>query len=501
MNYSANKAPPRGTSDHDHATVDVLIVGTGFAGLGMGMKLKRQGDMTFHILERESDVGGTWRDNVYPGVACDVPAPLYSFSFKPNPNWSALFAPGPEIQNYLRDCARDEGLLEHISFNTPMTDARWDAEAELWVVKSEDQIFKAKYFISALGHLSDFELPQLPGLNTFKGDIFHSAAWRDDVSLAGKRVGVIGSGASAIQIVPEVAKVAETLVVFQRSPAYVRPRPVLAFNEEDRRTFNRSPSELAALRERLFWYIEQAFVQRLGVPQFIEEATANALRHLEKQVADPALRKKLTPNYAIGCKRVLTSNDYYPSLTQPHVHVEPYAAASLSETEVISAAGNRFELDAVVFATGFEAIEPPHAELIHSGAGTSLAKRWEQGMQAYASTTVSGYPNLFIINGPNTASGHNSTLFMIESQIEYILGAFKYARDHQIKSLDVSLQAEEAYVKEMDALSEHTVFVSGGCHNWFVDPRSGRNTVKWPDFCYAFRDRNGTFSPNEFLTS
>lgn len=501
MSPSLSSPSSHALANAQDATVDVIIVGTGFAGLGMAIKLKRQGISSFRLLERDGEVGGTWRDNVYPGVACDVPAPLYSFSFRPNPNWSRLFAPGPEIQDYLKESARDEGLLEHIHFNTPMTDARWDAAESLWIVRSHERVFKARYLIAALGHLSDWELPKLPGLETFAGNIFHSAAWRDDVPLAGKRIGVIGSGASAIQIVPEMAKIAEKLVVFQRSPAYVRPRPVLAFNDEDRSTFKRSPGELAALRERLFWYIEQAFVQRLGVPHYIEEATANALRHLERQISDPTLREKLTPHYAIGCKRVLTSNDYYPSLAQPHVHVEPFAAASLTETGVVSAAGNSFDLDAVIFATGFEAIEPPHAELIHSNDGTSLAERWDRGMQAYASTTVSGYPNLFIVNGPNTASGHNSTLFMIESQIEYVLGALEYARDQHIDVLDVSFEAEKRYVAEMEAMSDHTVFVNGGCSNWFVDPRSGRNTVKWPDFCYAFRDRNGSFSPVDYVSA
>lgn len=501
MTATASATDRHPTAERRYPLVDVTIVGAGFAGLGMAIRLKRQGVMSFQVLERAADLGGTWRDNTYPGVACDVPSPFYSFSFKPNPDWSTLFAPGQEIQDYLQRCAAEEGLTDHLRFNAPMTDARWDATEKRWTVRSNDDIFESRYLIVAAGHLADWSLPDIPGLADYGGDVFHSAAWRNDVALEGKRVGVIGSGASAIQIVPEVAKIARELVVFQRSPAWVRPRPFMQLTEADRRAFKRSPQELAALRERLYWLLEQNFAARIAIPKFIEEAEANSLAHLERQIADPVLREKLTPHYAIGCKRVLNSNDFYPSLTQPHVHLEPHAAASFTPTGVVSAAGNSFELDAVVFATGFDAVRPHYAELVHSDAGAKLADQWTMGMQAYASTAVNGFPNMFIVNGPNTASGHSSSVFMIEVQIDYIMGALDYARDHQVQALEVKAEAEERYVDEIMSASEHTVFVNGGCHNWFVDPRSGRNTVKWPDFCYRFRDQYSEFSPAEYAAS
>lgn len=478
--------------------VEIIIVGSGFGGLGMGARLKQTRHDSFLILERADDVGGAWRDNTYPGAACDVPSPLYSFSFRPNPDWTSLFAPGREIFEYLQATAREEGLMEHIRFNTPMTSAKWNAAENVWIVKSRERTFKCRYLITATGHLSDWKIPDLAGKDDYQGDVFHSAAWRHDVSLSGKKVGVVGSGASAIQVIPEIAKSAERLVVFQRSPAYVVPRREQSFDIAQRRMFRRNPAELDALRESLFWLLEQSFAQRLAVPRFIDEVAMTAKRHLESQISDTELRAKLTPNYTVGCKRVLMSNTYYPALSQDNVHVESAAAASFTRTGLTSTAGNSFDLDVVIFATGFEAAQPPYAELVYGVGDISLADRWNRGMQAFASTTVSGFPNLFLINGPNTSLGHNSAVFIIEAQLEYILGAIEHATEKGMATLEVRADAEERYAGSIDEAGKHTVWLEGGCQNWYTDHRSGRLTLIWPDYAYAFRDRNGVFSADAY---
>ena len=485
-------------SGSDTTFIDTLIIGAGFGGLGMGIRLKRRGDDDFLILERAGDVGGTWRDNHYPGVACDVPSHLYSFSFRPNPAWSRVFSPGGEIQEYLRNCARDEGLLPHLRLNTTMLDARWNDAAAQWRIETSQGRYACRFLVACPGHLADEHLPAIDGLTSFEGEIFHSARWRHDVALEGRRIGVVGSGASAIQLVPELAKVAAELVVFQRSAPYVIPRADRAYSEAEKRLFARDASRIEQLRADLFWAGETNFAQRRNIPRFVAEAKTMALDHLASQVADPILRQQLTPDYEIGCKRVLISNDYYPALSSGHVRLEPSALARVEGSIAVSARGERHALDVLVCATGFEATRPPFARLIHGREGTNLDAHWDRGMQALDSTTVHGYPNLFIINGPNTGLGHNSVVYIIEAQVDYILGALDHARQHSVAVLEADEAAEARYMQAVDARSEGSVWLAGGCKSWYVDTRSRRLTLVWPDYAYAFREANARFQPDRY---
>ncbi len=481
--------------------VDILIIGSGFAGLGMGIQLARKTQKSFLILERASAVGGTWRDNHYPGIACDVPSHLYCFSFLPNPEWSRVFSPGEEIQEYLLRCARDEGLLSSIRFNTEMLEARWNDTEKKWFVTSSQGIFSSSILITGAGHLADGHLPSIEGLSSFKGETFHSANWNHDAQLAGKRIGVVGSGASAIQIVPEMTKLAKQLVVFQRSACYVIPRHNRDYEEREKQLFRRDPETITELRSDLFWTGEYNFAQRRNVPRFVAEGKKMALDHLQRQVEDPVLRKKLTPDYEIGCKRVLISNDYFPSLTQDHVVLETSALAKVSDAAAISAKGNQYELDVLIFATGFEATRPPFAKRVYGRSGISLDAQWSQGMQAYDTIAVHDFPNLFIMNGPNTGLGHNSVVYVIEAQIDYILEALQYGDQHGIAVFEASAAAENHYMDALQNRSQGTVWLAGGCKSWYVDKRSQRLTLVWPDYAHAFRDENGHFHPEGYLNT
>jgi cation diffusion facilitator CzcD-associated flavoprotein CzcO len=480
----------------DQTHTDVLIVGAGFAGLGLGIRLAREGRHDFVILERAQEVGGTWRDNVYPGVACDIPAHLYSFSFRPKADWSRLFAPGAEIQGYLRQAAIDEGLLPHLRFGTEMLDARWDESASLWRVLTSRGRFTASTLVMAAGRLSEPKLPAVSGIESFEGAFFHSSAWDPDIDLTGKRVGVVGTGASAIQLIPQLAAQAEQLVIFQRSAPYVVPRIDHAYSEDELRRFAEVPGAIDELRADLFWEAEKAFPQRLGEKQSIDALRSRALDNLAGAVSDPGLRARATPDYEIGCKRALISSDYYPVLNRPNVVLEGSALKSTDGSTARAASGARYDLDLLVFATGFQSTRPPFAERVTGRDEERLADHWSMGMTAYASTVVSGFPNFFVLDGPNASLGHNSAIYMIEAQLDYVLGALEYLDRSGSRSLEVSAEAEADYTREIDAMAAATVWLTGGCQSWYVDERSGRLTLLWPGYAHSFRERNARFDPS-----
>ncbi|MCB1339101.1 MAG: NAD(P)/FAD-dependent oxidoreductase [Maritimibacter sp.] len=477
----------------------IIIIGAGFGGLGMAMKLKERGVDDFVILEREQDVGGAWRDNTYPGVACDVPSHLYSFSYMPKADWSRVFSPGGEIWDYLRDCARETGLVPHIHFGANVERATWEEATGTWLVDTPTGSWRARYLITATGFLADAVLPDVPGAESFTGDAFHSSKWDHSVSLNGKRVGIVGSGASAIQIVPEVTKVAKELVVFQRSAPYIIPRPDRAYSDAEKRTFARLPETMDALRKDIFWFGEYNFAQRRNVPTAVAEARKMALDHLADQVPDEDLRARLTPHYEIGCKRVLIANTYYPCFNEAHVTLETSALASISGGTATAASGNAYDVDVLVFATGFEAPKPPICHAVFGRGGKSLADHWSRGMQAYDSTAVPDFPNMFMVLGPNTGLGHHTMVFMIEAQVDYILGALDFARDRGFDVLEARPEAEADYLEAIESRAAGTVWMEGGCKFWYRDPESDRLTVLWPDFAYAFRDENGTFHPDGYI--
>lgn len=478
---------------------EVLIIGSGFAGVGLAIKLNEAGITDYQIIERGHDVGGAWRDNVYPGVACDVPSLLYSYSFRPTGEWSRVFAPGKEIWDYIRKCAIEDGVMEHIHFGVNMESARWDEAASEWIVQTSHGEWRAPMLIGAMGHLADPKAIEVPGSETFKGKIFHSAQWDQTADLTGKRIGVVGSGASALQIIPRMAEVASELVVFQRSAAYVVPRPDREYTDSERRQFARDPQTITETREQMFWEMEANFAQRRMVPAKIKEGIDMALGHLANQVADPELRAKLTPDYSLGCKRVLISNEYFPTFLKPNVTLETSAFKEFKDGKAVAVSGNEYDVDVLVMATGFEAARPIYAPHFTNGEGRTLDDEWQEGMRSFGSITVAGFPNLFLINGPNTGLGHNSVLFVIESQIEFVLGMLRDYRARNLRKLEVSKTSENNYAKHIDLMSTGTVWVAGGCKNWYTDPVTGRLTVTWPDFAYAFRDVNGTYDPADFV--
>lgn len=470
----------------------VLIIGSGFSGLGMAVSLKREGQNDFLVLERATDVGGTWRDNTYPGAACDIQSHLYSYSFKPNPQWSRVYAPQPEILDYLRRTAQDEHIIPHVRFGATVEQATWNESRQVWVVKTSVGIFETPVLISAAGHLSDPSYPDIPGLSKFKGEVFHSAKWDHSYDWSGKRVGVIGTGASAIQIIPQLAESAEHLTVFQRSAPYIIPRRDHVYSEVERRMFERFPTTMQELRDELFWGNESRFPQRRQVPAFIEMIRAMAVNHLHSQVPDEELRKKLTPHYSIGCKRILISNDYYETLSQSHVTLETAGIASIDESGVILKTGERVELDLLVVATGFEATELPIAEIIYGAEGQTLAQKWKDGGFAFSCTTVSGFPNFFFMLGPNTGLGAGSMIYMIETQINYIREAVNYVLQEGVV-VEPEAQAEKDYTDDIQRRAQGSVWVSGGCSSWYLHPNSGKLTALWPDFMTQFRKENGSF--------
>lgn len=480
--------------------VDVIIVGAGFGGLGMGAALKREGTQSFVILERAEDVGGTWRDNHYPGAACDVPSQLYSFSFRPNAEWSRMFAPQGEILDYLRGTAEEEGLQEHLVLGAELTEARWDDQALTWTVTTPRGTYVARNLVSAVGHLSEPKLPNIPGLDSFEGEVFHSAQWDDSIDLTGRRVGIIGSGATAIQVLPEVAQTASQVVVFQRSAPYVTPRPDRAYTEAERSLFRKRPEVMQQLREEMFWANEDRHIQRRGAPSLVDPAAQVALGHLHAQIPDPELRAKLTPDYTFGCKRVLKSDDYYPTFLLDHVQLETGGVARVEGGWMVSGSGAEHELDVIIACTGFEATDLPIAYRVFGRGGQSLSERWSNGMQAYATTSVHGFPNLWVINGPNTGLGHNSAVYIIESQVAHIMGGLAHQQAAGIPALEVTAEAEEEFMDQVEALAEGTVWLAGGCASWYVDSRNGRLTTLWPEPAYTFRQVNAPFDPAPYVT-
>lgn len=479
-------------------SVDVVVVGAGFAGIGAAARLARRGDVSFALLERAESVGGTWRDNRYPNVSCDIPSHLYSYSFAPEPDWSAFYAPGAEIQAYLERVVERERLAPQLHLGTDVLEMTFDETAGRWRVRTSRGEFDAAVLVVCAGRLSEPRLPEVPGLDGFDGPVFHSARWRDDVDLDGARVGLVGSGASAVQILPHLAERAAEVVLFQRSAPYVVPRRNRAYPPEERRTLARAPGAVERLRSELFWRAELGFAGRVGVPDAIDRLRGEALGHLAAQVADPALRAVLTPDYEIGCKRVLLSDDYYPALARPHVRVVPSPLRRVEGSAALGDDGVAHEVDALVFATGFHATRPPFARRIRGRGGELLADRWSAGMSAYDSTAVHGFPNLFVINGPNASLGHNSAVHMIESQIDYVLAALDHRESAGVELLEVTAEAEAAALARLDALSADTVWTNGGCESWYVDAASRRLTLLWPDFAFAFREELGRFDPAAF---
>ncbi|GAA3199419.1 NAD(P)/FAD-dependent oxidoreductase [Microbacterium terregens] len=484
--------------------VEVAIVGAGFGGLGMAIALRRAGRADFVVLERAASVGGTWRDNTYPGVACDVPSHLYGFQDHPNPNWSGVFARGEEIRGYLETVAERENLGDRLRLRSPVLSAEWDAAASVWLIETGGDsagTIEAEVLVLACGRLTEPSIPDIAGLETFPGSLFHSSRWNHAADLDGARVALVGTGASAIQVLPELARVAAHVALFQRTPAWIVPRGAADYSDEDRRRFAEHPDALARLRADLYAEGEARFASRSGDAAASAAARASALAHLHGQVADPALRAALTPDYTFGCKRVLLSDDFYPAVSGDRVTLEPSALASVDGRSLTSADGTVHEADVLVLATGFASTRQPYADLVRGEDGVALAEHWSAGMTSFGSTVVSGFPNMFVLNGPNASLGHNSSVLMIEEQAAYAVRALT-ARDAIAEGvLRVAPAAERAYTDEIAAAARTTPWIAGGCRNWYVDDRSGRLTLLWPGTVDAFHDRLARADGSEFLAA
>ncbi|HET6339745.1 MAG TPA: NAD(P)/FAD-dependent oxidoreductase [Polyangiales bacterium] len=481
--------------------IDILIVGAGFAGLGMGIRLRQAGLDNFLILEQASGLGGTWNDNRYPGAACDVPSHLYSYSFENNPNWSRDFAGQAEILTYLERCADKYGVRPHMRFRRKVVGARFDEGRGTWSVQTEDgRTYTARVLVSSCGILNKPSYPQLPGLSTFQGPVFHTARWRSDAALDNKRVAVIGTGASAVQIVPELAKEVQALSVFQRTPGWVLPKPDKEIDVAVRSRFAKHAWLQKLARLMQYVRMEVLAPALLRTPKWLEMgrvAERMALRYLDEAVADPVLRAKLTPGYRIGCKRILLSNDYFAALQRKNTELVTSGIREVTPSGITTEDGTEHGYDAIVLATGFKSAEVHAPFPVRGRGGEELGERWKDGAEAYLGTTVSGFPNFFMLLGPNTALGHSSVVYMIESQIMYAVDAIRTLRGRDLKTLEVQKSVQDAFNQRLRGRLARTVWATGGCHSWY-QTRTGKITTLWPGFTFEFRWRMRRFDAENY---
>jgi cation diffusion facilitator CzcD-associated flavoprotein CzcO len=466
--------------------VRVAIIGAGFGGLGAGIRLRQAGTTDFVILERAASVGGTWRDNTYPGCACDIPSHLYSFSFAPNPGWTHSFSRQPEIWDYLEEITDRYGLRGQLRLGAEVTEARWDSGPARWELRTTRGGLTADVIISAAGPLSEPRLPDIPGLAEFPGEVFHSARWDHAARLDGKRVAVVGTGASAIQIVPEIQPTAARVVLFQRTPAWVLPRRDRIITGQETWIYRHFPPAQRLARLGNYLAREPAFAAFVARPGMLKAAQRIAARHLARSVADPALRAKLTPRYVMGCKRILLSSDFYPALTRPNVEVLAAGLARVDGRTAIAGDGTARDVDVIILATGFRAVDVPIAGRITGAGGVTLAQAWGGDMRALRGTTVPGFPNLCLVIGPNTGLGHSSMIHIIESQLRYIVDYLATLDRTGAAALDARRGAQERWCAGIERRMASSVWATGGCVSWYLNA-AGRNTTLWPGSTLGFR--------------
>jgi cation diffusion facilitator CzcD-associated flavoprotein CzcO len=469
----------------------IVIIGAGFAGLGMAIRLKQSGIDDFVVLERAEDVGGTWRDNSYPGCAVDVQSHLYSFSFAPNPDWTHVYSPQAEIWAYIRKVSQQHDVLRHVRFGHEVIGGEWDESAGRWEVRTTAGMFDAQFVISGMGPLSNPIPPDIPGLATFTGHRFHSARWDHDHDLTSERVAVIGTGSSAAQFIPEIQPKVGRLFVFQRTPGWTFPRMNRRITKVERAVYRRLPPVQRAVRGRQYLYRELVgfLVQHPGLIEPISKA------RMRKQVKDPELRAKLTPDYRMGCKRIIVTDDFHPALTKPNVSVVTSPITEIRPTSIVTADGADHEIDTLILGTGFQVM--PVADPLTGRDGVPLAKRWSLRREAYLGTTVAGYPNYFMLVGPNTATGHTSVLLYLEAQLEYIVQALGHMARVGASSLDVRPETQSAYNRDVQARLASSVWTDGGCRSWYLDPDGG-TSVLWPGHTGAFRKALRHFDPADY---
>ncbi|WP_405010054.1 flavin-containing monooxygenase [Kitasatospora sp. NBC_01539] len=481
---------PAGTREDDITVrhTQVLVVGAGFSGIGLGRALRESELTDFVILEREPAAGGVWQSNTYPGCRCDVPSHLYSFSFAPNPDWTSTYSPRAEIRAYLQTCLDRFGLRPHLRTGTEVEEARWDENDHLWYVTTNRGRWTARVLVSAVGPLTEPRLPDVPGIDRFRGTLMHSARWDHTADLTGARVASIGTGASAIQYVPEIADRVDRLFVFQRSAPWITPHDNRPITEAERERFRARPLRQRIARAKVYAAKEilvLGFAKRPGLMRIVEGV---ARKHLERQVPDPVLRRALTPDFTLGCKRIVPSNAWYPALQKPNVELVPRALQEIREHSVIDADGVEREVDAIIFGTGFHVADIPFADRVRGRGGVPMNAAWQGSPRAYLGVSVPGFPNFFMFLGPNSGLGHSSMVYMIEAQVEHVKNAIHTLHRSGATSIEVDRQVHDAYNAELDLKLAKTVWELGGCRTFYRDA-NGRNATIYPDWTFRFRRR------------
>jgi cation diffusion facilitator CzcD-associated flavoprotein CzcO len=478
----------------------VAIVGTGFSGLCMAIELRQAGIEDFVLFERSEQLGGTWRDNVYPGCACDVPSHLYSYSFEPSTDWSRTFAPQHEIRAYLESCADKYDLRRKIRFGREIVEATFDEANAVWTIRARSgETYSANVLVFGIGAFSNPSYPKLPGLERFSGTKFHSARWEHGYDLGAKSVAVIGTGASAIQFVPQIQPRVKRLYLFQRTPPWVLPKRDRAFSGVERFVLARVPGVRFLYRQWIYWTLEAqvlAFVRDKRLMRLVE---LSCKRHIRRSIGNHALRAQVMPRYMPGCKRILLSNDYYPALDQPNVELLTDGISHVTERGIMTQSGREVSLDAMIFGTGFAVHEYVGSMKITGRGGVVLDELWKQGAEAYLGTATSGFPNMFMLMGPNTGLGHNSMLLMIEAQVRYAMQCIRLVQRRSARSLEVRPDVQRAYNDRLQRASAASVWTSG-CMSWYLDAR-GKNTTLWPGSTLEFRSRTRRLNPEDYEKS
>ena len=478
--------------------VRVAIIGAGFGGLCAAIRFREEGIEDFVVLERDEEVGGTWRENTYPGCACDVPSHLYSFSFALNPDWSRSFAPQPEILDYLRGMA--DRVRDKIRFGAELESARWDEDEQRWLISTAQGDYSAQALVSATGALSQPKAPDVAGLDDFEGTMFHSADWDHEHDLTGERVAVIGTGASSAQFIPYVQERAAQMDVFQRTPPWVLPKPDFAHGPRTRRAFRRFPALQRAVRNAIYYFAESlvyglARDQRALVP---DEALGRWL--LRRQVKDPVLREKLTPDYRIGCKRIVFANDYFPALAAPNADVITDPISEVVADGIVTADGTHRRYDTILLGTGFSVFGQPTADRVFGRDGRSLRQVWEPtGPYAYRGTSVAGFPNHFLVIGPNTGLGNNSMINTIEAHVGYVIDALRTMDRANLASVEVRPDAQDRYNDQIQDQMDGTVWTGGGCKSWYLTA-DGVNRTLWPSYSNDFKRSVERFQAGDYST-
>ncbi|MGQ7938222.1 flavin-containing monooxygenase [Paraburkholderia sp. D1E] len=479
----------------------IAIVGSGFAGIGMAIRLLQMGITSFTIYEAVGDIGGTWRDNTYPGAACDVPSHLYSFSFEPNPAWSRAFGGQAEIFAYLKHCARKYGVDRYVRCNASVAATRFDQARQTWQVEIDSngarETIEADVVIAASGPLSRPAMPQIQGLDRFEGKLFHSARWDHDYPLEGKRVAVIGTGASAIQFVPRIQPRVAQLELFQRTAPWIMPKPDKPIGPRAHWLFRHLPFTQRFVRNAIYWQLESRAIAFVVNPKLMKLPMKFGMSYLERRVKDPALRTKLTPNYRLGCKRVLLSSDYFPALGQPNVDVVTTGIREIVADGIVTDDGTHHQADTIICGTGFQVNDVGAPFDVTGLDGADLGAMWlRDGPEAYLGTSVANFPNFFMIVGPNTGLGHNSMIYMIESQVRYIADCLRVLRRRKARTMNLRPDVQRDFNQRLQKEMQHSVWVSG-CHSWY-QTKSGKVTALWPGFTFSFRKRTRRVRPHDY---